>query len=213
MRGDSKSRNHRTRTAATPTCETRPPVIRPGTRCRSSRRPSSEDSRRNKAVRTQGQARMDISICRDLRAARPRQADPARWQSASFFSRLLKRLTGVADRHQAHVYAALLFQCSLQFAQIAVGTRGEFRHQPIRPGMPFRLPRGPPAGAQLGRSHEATQPAPSTKPTRPTRAAAPKNQRLHPSLREKTPNEDRVKPIGKNSQPLRVSVVMPKQQP
>ena len=62
-----------------------------------------------------------------------------RSQSASFFSRLLQRSTSVTDRCQADLDTTFLFQFSLQFAQINVGTGGELGHQPIRPRVPFWL--------------------------------------------------------------------------
>src|SRR5580704_3883831 len=75
------------------------------------------------------------------RAARPHRDVPARWRSASFFSRLLERSTGSTDRSQASLFAAFLLQFGLQLAQINIGPSRDLRDEPVGPGLPFGLTR------------------------------------------------------------------------
>src|SRR5271169_2124923 len=74
-------------------------------------------------------------------AARPHRGDPARWQSASFFSRLLERSTGGTERSQTNLFAALPLQFRLQFAQINVRPSRDLGDKPVCPGMPRGLTR------------------------------------------------------------------------
>lgn len=59
-----------------------------------------------------------------------------------FFSRLLQRMAGGANRSQANLFAKFPLQVGLQLTQINVGLRCNLRDQPVGPGMPLGSTRG-----------------------------------------------------------------------